>query len=582
MLHKRPISIIMFFAIALTVSVRWFGMSGQNYISIINSDGRGYYQYFESLFGPEPMDEQQANGTFLLQQPDSTVVNKYFVGTALLWSPFVLPVYTYYRFAGETPIDFYAPAFQIAVSIAALFYLFVGLWFLKKLLKSFDLEDKIISFTLFAFFFGTNLSYYSIIAPSMSHLYSFSLITAFLYSIRRFSISQYAQYLIYAAVILGLIVLVWPVNLMVIAALPIVWKGKPEIYKLLQANRDLIMLSLFLFGMIVAMQMVFWYFQSGKLIRWSYAGEGFYFLHPRFIDFVFSFRKGFLIYTPLLWFSFYGIYRLFKLDWTRFVSSLIFVFLLIYIFSSWWNWYYGDSFGSRVMIDFYAIFALLYAMGLQQTRKRWRPLIASVSLLLIGLNLFQSYQYYHNIMSHYDMDREKYAYIFLKGGEKYENVLGGNRDIAPYHKKPMVLLTETNGIAVNDYFRISVNTASREWPVKVEREVFPCSILVFPEKIKKYRSIYVEMTCEYESNIPDLSDVYWTLSMSNGDNQYYYYAFRINAVPLWKNKRRSDFYSFSIPSPVSSDDRIIIALWNKGRRSFKLQSLHIKFYGVDE
>jgi hypothetical protein len=69
------------------------GVSGENYRSIITSDGRGYYQYYDATLGNQSLDHQKAHGTYLVYTPDSAVVNKYFVGLPVLWSPFVLPVY---------------------------------------------------------------------------------------------------------------------------------------------------------------------------------------------------------------------------------------------------------------------------------------------------------------------------------------------------------------------------------------------------------------------------------------------------------------------------------------------------------
>jgi hypothetical protein len=582
MLRKYPVHYIVLLSLLLIISIRWLGVSGQNYRTVITSDGRGYYHYFVALLGPQLMDEQEVNGTFLLATEDGSVLNKYFAGTALLWSPFVLPVYAWYYLTDGPGVNFYAEGFQKAISLAALLYLFLGLLALKKLLESFDLEARVVNITLFVFFFGTNLSYYTIIAPSMSHVYSFSLIAGFLYFVRRWSLRTHPFDVIFATLILGLLVLVRPLNILIVLAVPVIWARRTNIINLIKDNVPLLAISAFFFLMIIGIQMILWYFQSGKFIQWSYSGEGFYFYKPHFFDFIFSFRKGFLIYTPLLLLSLKAIPALYRKERFRALAALFFVTVLIYVLSSWWNWYYGDSYASRALIDFYAFFALLFALDLQQMRKTGRLITVSLALLLTALNVFQSYQYYHNIMSHYDMTREKYAFIFLKGGEQYEHILGGNDDIAPYHKKPMKELFSIPDNPRQDWYQISCTggEVGKVEQIKVYGAKYPFVIDLDARRLMDYRSVYFEMKCDWEKADSHLTNVYWTISMSSGANQYYYYAFRINAVPVWQQNRRSDTYRFSIPKPKTASDKVIIGLWNKGEHEFTIRKFSLKAFGI--
>ena len=176
---NKAILLIALFSMLFIWAVRWNGVSMNNYRNIIQSDGIGYYHYFEALLGEGSIDNERENGIFLIKTKNDRVVNKYFVGTALLMSPFVMPVYLGQK-VSSIEINLRSEYFQKAVSIAALFYLILGLWAISKLLSFYDIDDRIIAFALFAVFFGTNLSYYSLLEPSMSHVYSFSLISVFL------------------------------------------------------------------------------------------------------------------------------------------------------------------------------------------------------------------------------------------------------------------------------------------------------------------------------------------------------------------------------------------------------------------
>ena len=582
MVGKHPIRFIALLSLILIISIRWYGFSGENYRSIISSDGKGYYHYFELLL-TDSAAGQKANHIFLVEDKEGNVLNKYFAGTAVLWTPFVLPVYAWYSVSTDTPVNLYAEGFQKAVSLAAWIYLLIGLFALKKLLQTYKLKDGIIAFTLLAFFFGTNLSYYSIIAPSMSHVYSFSLIALFIYFIRKLSLSAHPYYLIFSVLTLALIVLVRPVNGLIVLAIPIVWDARTNILQLIKDNISLILLSAFLFLMLIFIQPLYWYMQTGRFFQWSYAGEGFYFTHPRFFDFLFSFRKGVLIYTPLLILSLLSLIILFRSKRTLAWSATVFIAVLIYFLSSWWNWYYGDSYGSRVMIDFYALFALLFALGLSWLPDALRKAWMAFSIVFIFLNLFQSYQYYHNILSHYDMNWEKYKYTFLKAGEKYENTLGGNDDIIPYHKKTPKLLFCFPSVQSAAYCTASCQKNPEQWEtLVVQRDSYPCAIHLNTDSLLEYRSVYFQMQCQTGFMGDTLTDVFWVVKIVGDTGPEYHYAFRINAVPVWENNRRTDSYRFALPRSLRKGERLEISIWNKGKKRFSIENLSLTAYGIVE
>ncbi len=587
MLKKNIVYVILLLSFTLAIAIRWNGVSGDNYRSIINSDGRGYYHYYEAMLGKTLMLEQQANGTFLVKTPDGKVVNKYFVGLPILWSPFVMPVYFYHRLLDNREVDLYSEGFQKAVSLAALFYLLLGLIALKKLFESFNLEPKVIGFSLFAFFFGTNLSYYTIIAPSMSHVYSFALIAAFLYFVRVFSTKEKPKYILYASIILGFIILIRPLNGLILFAIPIVWKSDVLFIKLIRNNITTIAISSLLVLLVLFIQTFFWNLQTGSLLQWSYTGEGFYFNNPQILKFVFSFRKGFLIYTPIIGFSIISLGLIFHRNKKRAIFSLGFILLLIYVLSSWWNWYYGDSYGSRVMIDYLPVFILLFALGLQYANVKVRLWIVIISMLLITFNIFQSYQYYHNIMSHFDMNGEKYSFIFLKSGENYENKIGGNDDIAPYHREPMELVYDIYGtpchgkgysVVCRGESTITIDGEKIDCVI-VDKDPYVCGFIIDADSLLKYRGLYTELQNSTYSD-EELNDVFWTVSLSDENGKFHYYAFRINGIPVKDGEWRTDIYRFPIPTPKDSNTKIQISIWNKGERSFIIKDIRIKLYGI--
>ncbi len=98
--------------------------------------------------------------------------------------------------------------------------------------------------------------------------------------------------------------------------------------------------------------------QSGSWVVWSYAGEGFYFTRPAIAGVLFSYDKGWFIYTPVAFISMIGFFPLWKVNRSATISIGLTLTAAIYFTAAWWCWDYANSFGMRPMIDFYALVAV--------------------------------------------------------------------------------------------------------------------------------------------------------------------------------------------------------------------------------
>jgi len=164
-------------------------------------------------------------------------------------------------------------------------------------------------------------------------------------------------------------------------------------------------------------QLYYWKVNTGSWFFNSYIGEHFFFNHPHLFKSLFGFRKGWLIYTPLMSFSLIGIFFLIKKHNKFFVALLLFSAVYIYILSCWWAWWFGGSFGNRGYIDLYGALSIpltaFYAWAIN------RKMIAKISLIivvftLISYQLFQTLQFRYQAL-HYDcMTKEAYFETFLK------------------------------------------------------------------------------------------------------------------------------------------------------------------------
>ena len=150
--------------------------------------------------------------------------------------------------------------------------------------------------------------------------------------------------------------------------------------------------------------MLYWKESTGHWLYYSYMKEKFYFKNPHILQTLLGFRKGLLVYCPVLIFAFIGLGSSMKKHAELLLPILLFTLVNIYVVSSWWCWWYGGSYGLRAYIDMYPILAICLAFFIQHVYKlsnSKQSIYKVLAVLLIMLSCFQIYQYRKGIL-HYD------------------------------------------------------------------------------------------------------------------------------------------------------------------------------------
>ena len=160
------------------------------------------------------------------------------------------------------------------------------------------------------------------------------------------------------------------------------------------------------------LQLIIYKIQTGNFLVYSYGKESLDFSNPQMWKFLFSYRKGFFVYTAVFFLSMLGSWYFLKKNFFQFFWWFAFLTVVVFVLSSWWQWYYGGSFGSRVMIEYYVFFAIPLALLLQ--KNRYRKAIAVVVVLLIFVCQFQTYQYRYGYLHWSEMNKERYWDNFLR------------------------------------------------------------------------------------------------------------------------------------------------------------------------
>ena len=216
--------------------------------------------------------------------------------------------------------------------------------------------------------------------------------------------------------ILGLIILVRPVNALVLFSLPFLSQDSLSLahgIKSYLTRWKLFLISVILILTIFSIQFIIYKIQTGSFFVYSYGSESFNFTKPHMIDFLFSYKKGFFLYTPVCLVALAGFVFLFR-NRFMFFCLLFFLGITVYVLSSWRNWYYGGSFSSRVMVEYIPYFALLLGFLAGGISKRGKRMVLPILLtMLILLNQLQTMQYRYNIIHWSDMNKERYWKVFL-------------------------------------------------------------------------------------------------------------------------------------------------------------------------
>jgi hypothetical protein len=400
---KRYLIIIAFGFFCVFLTLNWHSRSGRfNYHSEIWADKAGYYIYNPALFHynfeademPDSIDIMTGGGFVLTNS--NKIITKYTYGVALLQLPFYL-LAEGYTIIASNELDPFSLIHHKAIDLAAVFYLMVGCWFLAKFLK-FYVDELHAYLSLLVVFLGTNLYYYAICDTGMSHIYSFSLFAYFLYFIK-YNDFQFnsVSIIIKLGLVMGLIVLIRPVNILFFSTALFLDSSSFEESKLrllsfLNVRKAFILF--FTFFIVFFPQFLYWKYSSGSFLNYSYRNEGFNWLSPHLLESWFSTNNGLFLYNPVYFILLLSIgYLAVKRNFNYvFIAGL---FLLVsYVYSCWWDWAFGCSFGNRNFVEYTAILILPLAVTLNNYLSRSKAVLVYSILLLFSISsLMMVYHY---------------------------------------------------------------------------------------------------------------------------------------------------------------------------------------------
>jgi hypothetical protein len=568
-------------------------------------DVLGYYLYLPATFvHHDPLlndiswlkqtnAERKLAGTLYMVSQNKKGETMYFflMGLALFYLPFFFMAHSFASIAGFASDGFSMP-YQYFLVAGGIVYTIIGLIFLRKILRRF-FSEGISSLVMLIIVLGTNYINHLTIDNLATINVIFMLTTIVIWNTIKWHENNRPKHLIAMGVGISLVTLVKPSEIFLFL-IPLLWNVtsmedlKQKFITLFSSWKNLLITAA-LCLLVFAPQMVYWYLKTGRLIYDSYVnpGVGLDFLSPHISNVLFSYRKGWLLYTPVVIFALVGFYFLYKSNRKIFLASITYFLVSFYVISSWSEWWYGAAYSTRPLIATYPILGIClgyFLIFLRDTKQVVRVACGVVIVAFVFLNQFQWWQYKNYILDPYRSTKEYYWATFLKTNVTPEDVklLSVYRDFTGKMEfsdssryNGSTLLTDDfsgNGFKPN----MSENTNSF-YRLTEEQEYFPFFETPFNE-LTQTDHIWIKASIDvrfpeiFEGKFPCL-----VLSMERKNGPYGYSATEIKTDSLPNRWRRIQVMYLS-PEIRSVKDRVKCYIWKRGKTSFDIDNVKLEVF----
>jgi hypothetical protein len=517
-------------------------------------------------------------------------VIKYPLGLSLFYAPFFFLAHLLSGVLGYARDGFSIP-YQFSLSFGMLFYTVAGLNFFKKILLKF-FNGYYTALIMILIVFGTNFFHLTADSGLMPHNILFMLVAMFVWFTLKWTEEPKIKYAVYLGLISGLIIITRPNEILCLLFL-LVWIAlsfrsvKNKLYHVLYAVPA--------FLLCVLPQMIYWKITSGDFIFYSYQDpcQGFDFNEPYTLDFLFSFRKGWFVYTPLVMIMFSGMIFLFKKHKPLFYSVMAYFVISVYVASSWSCWWYaGCCYSQRAVMSLYVVLALPLGFLLEwMFRQRWFIKIPFIIILvlMVTLNLFQMWQFNHGIIKSDLITKEYYCKIFgkTKLNNDYLNLLLPepriNEDTVT---KDFTALPKTS--YGTDAFCKSKLFKEEKWIRKSDLATGPYYVVdsnvefspaidISYTTIKNYSWAKVSVDLYFPEQVIKNCPFLVITSLHKGDNCKYY-TYRLAKDSVAFNTWISIEKLYLTPEVRSKKDIFSVFLWNPEKAQFYIRRLKVDFY----
>jgi hypothetical protein len=565
---------------------------------LISWDIFGYYLYLPFTFiyndlglkdfsiVQDIIAKYQNTSTFYqaLPRPEGYYVMKYPMGMAVLYLPWFV-IGHIWALAGSYEADGFSYPYQMSLLYGSFIYTVIGLIYFRKAMRRF-FNPVVVSILLVGIVFGTNYMVLTVYHGQglMSHNYLFFLFSLILWFTIRWHEKPSLKYAAGLGILIGLSALSRPTEILV-AGIPLLWNiydkhSLIEKIKLYWLRWKDVLLTGFLILFFGSFQLIYFKILTGSFLYNSYggnAGEGMEFFSPYIWQVLFSYRKGWLLYTPLMALALIGFVSLFKSRKEIFFSIFIFFLISFYVIASWSCWWYADCFSQRAVIPMYVFLSIPLGVLIERMlhQKIWKKaLFLLLLMLLISFNQFQSWQFLHGIIHSSRMTKEVYHAIFLKrwiAPEINENLL------LDRNQTPEQILSSGKKFS---WRNITVQTFEKEGVDPANYQIAGAKgniVVLSPEKpfspyfevsykdlaLKEYGIIRIKARI-FATVSPEENQTIITGTFMHNGHAYYYKTLKIDSGHVELNKWSEVEFLYLTPEVRKAEDPFRVTIWHRG------------------
>jgi hypothetical protein len=551
-----------------------------NWQSEIWADMAGYYVYlpatfyyhFDSRKAPQGIGEKSGNG-FFIDPAHNKVVTGYFYGVSLLVSPFFFAAHAISIITGTNEMGGFSWIYNKVFDIGSVFYLVLGLFFLKRFLRNY-FPEYMQYILILSTFLGTNLFYYSIEVTLMSHVYSFFVIAVFLYSMKEFlkDTSRY-RYFLLMAIAFGIMFIIRPTNCF-IGLIFLFWDSKnvKEIVnrlKLILQPKYIFVVLPIMFVMFIP-QIVFWKIMRGTFFYAKY-GEGFpFWSHPKFLEVWFSTLNGLVPWSPLMLFFMIGmLFAIFK-RYSNGILILSFFLLISYMAAAYRFWYYGCGYGHRAFIEFMPVFCIPFGFLVRDIFNSKRRVLKVLFVLTV---IFMTY-----FNARLSLVADKCNFGATWDWDYYVRQINRIR-LFPQSTLPSTFRNDFENDALNNGTKVTDSVQySGSYSAVIDPDHEICcnhTSMIWDFNGKYPRLIRVQLLVKKAR--PGLLGALIVCSFEKKDTVVNLQSQPMEPYTGETNSWFTVFRTFCVPEGLPGDTRMNFYIWNKGKNTFFVDDLKIKY-----
>lgn len=593
-MYSRLAILIVFVTQVLLLGVYYPKWQKTGTEAILSWDVAGYYMYLPATFiyddltgdsyHKEITETYRPSPTFdhAFKHESGNYVMKYPIGQAIQMLPFFGLSHAYAKTSDTYPADGFSRPYQVGIALGVLLFALLGMVMLRWLLLKY-FPDNVVAWTVIGVGIGTNYLEYTTMSGAMTHNNLFALYVALILITIKFYEAPRLWHAAAIGAIIGLTTITRPTELMM-GLIPLLWgtkftaEGFKTRFAFLAGQWKALLAATLVGAAVLFLQPLYWHTATGEWIVYSYQDQGFSFLKPHILDGMFSFKAGWLPYTPLGILMLGGLGLFWRKQKSTAPAVCLYLALFMYITWAWDIWWYGGSLGQRSMVQIYPLLAFGLAALIQTAIER-KGMVRILTGLAFGLfiliSLFWTHQahkggmyiasqmtkrYYFAQLGRFDKpnDRKKLldkAYIYKGTPEEPETLLEMSfaslaqvikRDSSDTLQEPSMSLSP--GQQYGSILEVPLPPAHASWMRASAK------IAVEPRENETWAMTVLE------------------ISFINGDKKVAYYNIRPERLSY--GGQQEFFFDFPITS--KSYDRIESRLWRaRANTYFHVEELKI-------